>query len=289
MKYIIMLSLFAFYSSFVYAQNNGGKAWWQTTTSQQKHVIKRVPQKVKSTKITSNPIKEDSIKETQSIKHKLEGSEIFELYSKAVFMVFTKNEKSVFQGSGFFINDDGLAVTNYHLFEHDINDAAIKLANFKNFYEIDKIIWANKNADILIFKIDGLKTPYIPIAPNKPKVGDKVFTIGSPQGLENTFSSGEISQWRTNSLMQISNPIDHGSSGGALINEYGEIVGITSGTLNSKSNANLNYAISTDIIKTILNKNAYTLGRNGGNTVKEKKINTDTNNITEENSESIIF
>lgn len=49
--------------------------------------------------------------------------------------------------------------------------------------------------------------------------------------MENTFSSGEISQIRGNAIIQISVPIDHGSSGGALINSYGEVIGITSGEM----------------------------------------------------------
>ena len=49
--------------------------------------------------------------------------------------------------------------------------------------------------------------------------------------------------------MQISALIDHGSSGGALINEYGEVVGITSGTFADGSQANLNYAWSIDVVK----------------------------------------
>ena len=92
-------------------------------------------------------------------------------------------------------------------------------------------------------------TIYIPIAQYKPNVGEKVYAIGSPRGLENTFSSGEISQWRDKNLMQISALIDHGISGGALINEYGELVGITSGSFADGSQANLNYAWSIDVIK----------------------------------------
>lgn len=95
-------------------------------------------------------------------------------------------------------------------------------------------------------------TPFIPIAKQKPSVGDKVYAIGSPRGLENTFSSGEVSQWRDTNLMQINALIDHGSSGGALINEYGEVVGVTSGTFYDGSQANLNYAWSIDVIKPYL-------------------------------------
>ena len=82
-------------------------------------------------------------------------------------------------------------------------------------------------------------------------MGDKAYAIGSPRGLENTFSSGEISQLRDDNIIQISVPIDHGSSGGALINEYGEAIGITSAGLDY-SGANLNFAVSTDLVRRYL-------------------------------------
>ena len=107
--------------------------------------------------------------------------------------------------------------------------------------------------DFIFFRVNYNNTHYIPIAKNKPSVGEKVFAIGSPRGLENTFSSGEVSQWRDKNLMQISALIDHGSSGGALINEYGEVVGITSGSFYDGSQANLNYAWSIDVVKPYLN------------------------------------
>jgi serine protease Do len=91
------------------------------------------------------------------------------------------------------------------------------------------------------------------MATAKPKIGEKVYAIGSPRGLENTFSSGEVSQWRDTNLMQISALIDHGSSGGALINEYGEVIGITSGSFADGSQANLNYAWSIDAVKPYIN------------------------------------
>jgi serine protease Do len=80
------------------------------------------------------------------------------------------------------------------------------------------------------------------------EVGEKVYTIGSPLGLENTFSSGEISQLREDNLIQINAPIDHGSSGGALINEYGEVIGITTAGIES-SGANLNFAVDIDVVR----------------------------------------
>lgn len=183
-------------------------------------------------------------------KNILDGTKIFAKYNTAVFMVFTSDGLNGYQGSGFFINSDGLAVSNYHVFRGtNIGAEQIKLANSDEVYKVAEVIHSDADEDFILFRVGVSNTTYIPIAKFKPQVGEKVYAIGSPRGLENTFSSGEVSQWRDMNLMQISALIDHGSSGGALINEYGEVVGITSGSFADGSQANLNYAWSIDIIK----------------------------------------
>ena len=185
---------------------------------------------------------------------KLEGSEVFRKYNKAVFMVYTSDGTNTYQGSGFFINSNGLAVSNYHVFKGTgIGAEVIKLSGSNTVYKIVEVLQKSEDGDFILFRVNCNNTNYIPIAKNKPSVGDKVFAIGSPRGLENTFSSGEISQWRDKNLMQISALIDQGRSGGALINEYGEVVGITSGSFYDGSQANLNYAWSIDVVKPYIN------------------------------------
>ena len=182
---------------------------------------------------------------------KLSGQEIFRKCITAVFMVYTSTGLQGFQGSGFFVSPDGLAVSNYHVFEGTgIGLEVIKTSNDKQ-YKIDRVIFKDKENDVMVFtvKAAGTKFNYIPISSHSPQVGEKVYAIGSPRGLENTFSSGEISQFRENgSVIQISVPIDHGSSGGALINEYGEAIGITSGGFDN-SGANLNFAVNINVVK----------------------------------------
>ena len=183
----------------------------------------------------------------------MNGSEIFKQYASAVFMVFTTDGSNVYQGSGFFIDSQGLAVSNYHVFKGTgIGDEAIKLPGSDQTYKVSEIYTRNEQYDFIIFRVDCGQTNYIPLAPSKPEIGDKVYAIGSPRGLENTFSSGEVSQWRDENLMQINALIDYGSSGGALINEYGQVVGITSGTFYDGSQANLNYAWSIEVVKPFL-------------------------------------
>ncbi len=190
---------------------------------------------------------------TTSIKvHRKEysPSDLFAKYNSAVFIIYTSDGNNGAQGSGFFISDDGLAVSNYHVFKGMTKGyESIKLTNDMK-YKVEEVISYNDEKDYILFrvKLDGTKVNYIPVSNIKPKVGEKAYAIGSPRGLENTFSSGEISQIRHNDIFQISVPIDHGSSGGALLNSYGEVIGITTSGYDD-SGANLNFAMSIDVIK----------------------------------------
>ena len=171
-------------------------------------------------------------------------------------MVYTVGDEAGYQGSGFFINNNGLAVSNYHVFKDTYKELAeIKLQGSNVTYNVTDVFAFDEADDFIIFKVDRSNTSYLPIAKTKPKVGERVYAIGSPRELENTISSGEVSQWRGANLMQITALIDHGSSGGALINEFGEVVGITSGTLYGESHANLNYAISINVVKRFFTRN----------------------------------
>lgn len=184
---------------------------------------------------------------------KLEGREVFDKYATAVFMVFTSDGVNGYQGSGFFIDNHGLAVSNYHVFKGTgIGMEKIKLLGSDIAYNVSEIITKSEISDFILFRVDCDNTNYLPIATSKPKIGEKVYAIGSPRGLESTFSSGEVSQWRDDNLIQINALIDHGSSGGALINEYGEVIGITSGSFYDGSQANLNYAWSIEVVKPYL-------------------------------------
>ena len=201
---------------------------------------------------TSSPVSSLLPQSMQLSNEKMSGSDIFQRYGTAVFTIEVPSSDGTAysQGSGFFINNQGLAVSNYHVLEDgNLQKAGIILPGTNTKYGISKIIKANKEDDYVVFIVNCSNNNYIPIATNKPNVGDKVYAIGSPKGFSNTFSSGEVSQWRGPNLMQTTVMIDHGSSGGALIDEYGNVVGITSGTFDAESVANLNYAMSIDVIK----------------------------------------
>ena len=175
----------------------------------------------------------------------LSPSEIFEKLSSTGYQGF--------QGSGFFISSNGVAVSNYHVFQGTAVGYENIILSDGSTYKVTEVYHKSQDNDFIIFKVGvSRKVNYIKIANNTPKVGEKIYTIGSPRGLDNTFSSGEISQIRENGkILQISAPIDHGSSGGVLLNSKGEAVGITSGGIDD-SGANLNYAWNIQLIKSYI-------------------------------------
>ena len=242
---IVLLFLSIIFGFFSCAHKSGHKTRNRTEATQQTRqtVNRNNTEKAK-------PILSPSNKRSNT---KLEGKDVFDKYASAVFMIFTSDGMNGYQGSGFFIDNNGLAVSNYHVFKGTGQGMEqIKLSGDDTQYHVSEVITSSEDEDFILFRVNCGNTNYIPIATAKPKIGEKVFAIGSPRGLENTFSSGEVSQWRDTNLMQISALIDHGSSGGALINEYGEVVGITTGTFADGSQANLNYAWSIDVVKPYL-------------------------------------
>lgn len=172
---------------------------------------------------------------------KLRKQDIYKKYKNAVFMVFTSDNRQMFQGSGFFVSPDGIAISNYHVFEGTFKgEEVIKLLDGRTF-NVEKVLGYSEKNDYIIFKISGNNFDYIPITLKGCEVGDEAYALGSPRGMENTFNVGTISSIREGGNIQIDINIDHGSSGGALINEYGQIIGITFGGQDD-SKANINFA-----------------------------------------------
>lgn len=200
--------------------------------------------------VTNNDRVRAEVQTTTVNNGELTGADLFELYNSAVFMIYTSDGWNDYQGSGFFISRDGVAVSNYHVFQGTgIGYEQILLSDGSK-RKIKEVIAKSSVDDIIVFRVEGNGKIFncIPIAKQSPRVGENAYAIGSPRGLDNTFSSGEISQIRGDNLLQINVPIDHGSSGGVLLNARGEAIGITSAGMDN-SGANLNFAIDINVLK----------------------------------------
>lgn len=173
--------------------------------------------------------------------------------------------------SGFFISEDGLAVTNYHTIKDAIY-ATITLSSGEQ-YKVDKVLYYDSGTDIAVIQIsktslENVKTsvfPYLEMAADdETHVGDIVYTIGNPLGLGLAVSAGIISDTArsvgsyTLPCIMDTADISQGSSGGALLNVYGQVIGITTGAFLYGNNMYLAVPISA-VLHADLSNNGWTL------------------------------
>jgi Flp pilus assembly protein TadD len=156
--------------------------------------------------------------------------------------------RPVGQGSGFIVREDGAVVTNYHV----ISMAAdIKIKLGMRVLDVEGVLHADPENDLAIVKMEGKGYPKVRIGDaNKLRVGEKIYVIGSPQGLENTISEGILSGIREvdreRKILQMTASISPGSSGGPLFNSSGEVVGVA--TFLIAETQNLNFAMPINLV-----------------------------------------
>jgi len=198
-------------------------------------------------------------KKNSTLTMDLTAPQIFEKWSKAIVVIISIDKKGniLGQGSGFVISGDGVIATNYHVVKSAYN-VLINFINGKSYKEIS-LIAGYPTYDIAVLHIKGTET-FLPVIlgdSDNLKTGEQILTIGNPYGFENTISDGLISGIREIAdftLLQITAPVSPGSSGGALLNMRGEVIGITS--IGSQWDAqNLNFAIPINLLKFLVTEN----------------------------------
>lgn len=200
---------------------------------------KKGNQKEKETKSVKVPVQLESNAKTETLQ------ELYEKNKISVFLIYTSDGEKYHQGSGFFISNEGLCVSNYHVFAGSLKGQEIIKTSDGEEYKISEVISFSKELDYITFKIEnknGQVFPFLKITQKLPMVGENVFAIGNPKGLESTLSTGIVSAFRDDKkIIQTTSEITHGSSGGPLFNMRGEVIGITSSGMGE---ANLNFAIN---------------------------------------------
>ena len=175
--------------------------------------------------------------------------------SQSVVMLtcYDKDGEPYATGSGFAIFDDGVIVTNYHVIEQEVYRIKAQTESGGSF-ECPTVLAYDAEKDIAILKADR-ETGLTLLPPGSSKdlqKGAKVVAIGSPLGLLNSVSTGVFSGYITDnagSMLQFTAAISHGSSGGALFNDAGEVIGITFASLTEGQSLNL--AVPIDDVKAL--------------------------------------
>ena len=166
-------------------------------------------------------------------------------------------------GSGFFLNEDGYLITNFHVIEGE-TEISVEVYHQKNgqldreTYKKVKIIAINKFHDLALLHIEDNNAPKFKAitlgSADSLSVGEGVFAIGSPLGLERTVTQGIIStktrQLEGNLYLQTSTQINPGNSGGPLFNLAGEVVGVTN--MKISFGEGLGFAIPVELVKNFL-------------------------------------
>ncbi len=167
-------------------------------------------------------------------------------------------------GSGFFVNPDGYLITNFHVIEGE-TEISVEVYSHNSNGQLDRqtykqvrIIAINKFHDLALLHIEDKNAPkfkYVTLGSSDVlNVGDSVFAIGSPMGLERTMTEGILST-KTRELegelyLQTTAQINPGNSGGPLFNLAGEVVGVTN--MKILFGEGLGFAIPVELVKNFL-------------------------------------
>ena len=174
-----------------------------------------------------------------------DNTDLISQASKSVVMLYCYDRSGalVATASGFAAFADDIIVTNYHVIDGNVDSVTAKTEDGYGFV-LQYVLIYSSTRDIAILQArheTGLSL--LPIGdPNNLKKGEKVVAIGSPLGLINSVSTGVFSGYISESfgdVLQFTAAISPGSSGGALFNDYGEVIGITSSSFVDGQNQNL--------------------------------------------------
>ncbi len=182
-------------------------------------------------------------------KSALSAEDVYANCSPAVFYIEIQNKEGtpLSSGSGFFIDESGIAVTNCHVM-YGAEKAVITVSGSGAKYDVRGVYYFSADHDIAVIQVDGSGFKTLGVNPFAAKGAASVYAIGSPKGLQNTISQGIISNPRRvvsgGTYIQTTAAISGGSSGGVLLNSFGEVIGITSATLTEGQNLNFARPIS---------------------------------------------
>ena len=166
-------------------------------------------------------------------------------------------------GSGFIWDEYGHVVTNYHVIE-DASEATIRLANGKDYQAT--LVGASQLHDIAVLKIKVSQkfSPPLPIGTSRDlRVGQKVFAIGNPFGLDWTLTNGIVSALDRSLTEENGNTVEHliqtnaainpGNSGGPLLDSAGRLIGINTAIYSpSGASAGIGFAVPVDTVNRVV-------------------------------------
>jgi S1-C subfamily serine protease len=183
---------------------------------------------------------------------RFDSADITKKIAPAVVLVTGVTDEGKTLGSGFVITSDGKIATNLHVI-HNLRSGGVQLASGEKFYSFSVLAF-DERKDIAVIKIAGFDLPTVPLGnSNSVQVGEPVLTMGSPLGLQGSVTTGVVSSMRDDpfgggfKMIQTDASVNPGNSGGPLVNQKGEVVGIVRYKIGGTEN--LNFAIPVNYLR----------------------------------------
>ena len=183
----------------------------------------------------------------------LSAEEVFALITPSVvtIVVSDRNGEPFSLGSGFFISDQGVLVTNRHVVEGGYS--AVCYLQDGSEVGISSVLAQDPDVDLVILQADITGNPWLETETGVT-TGETVYALGSPHGLTESFTSGIVSnalRYDENEVahIQFTAPISSGNSGGPLVNSKGRVIGVN--TMTRTDSQNINYAVKITELGTL--------------------------------------
>jgi S1-C subfamily serine protease len=238
---------------------DGGSRRAETVTV---HEVSTASAHVSPTRLTDA---ETAASTTTSTGAQLTLEEIYKADARGVVSVITTTANGVEQGSGIVLDTSGYILTNQHVVEGQ-RSVRVSFSNHDNVKA--KVIGTDASTDLAVLKVDLPASALHPLPLGESstvQVGDAVVAIGNPFGLDRTLTAGIISavhreisapnNFAIRDALQTDAAINHGNSGGPLIDRSGAVIGINAQLpSNSQVNGNVGvgFAIPIDVAKTVI-------------------------------------
>ena len=194
---------------------------------------------------------------TEHVKPIFRDPFVQQLFGDSLVQTRKKRENSL--GSGVIFDNRGYILTNFHVIE-GADQIRVVLASGQTLHA--EIIGLDKETDLAVLKVEHNRLPVISFArSNHLRVGDVVLAIGNPFGVGQTVTQGIISATGRSQLgintfenfIQTDAAINPGNSGGALINSYGDLIGISTAIFSkSGGSQGIGFAIPADLARGVM-------------------------------------
>ncbi len=172
--------------------------------------------------------------------------------SVVLLVMEDRHGQALSQGSGFLVAP-GVIATNLHVVEGAASGAA-KFLGSEAVHEILGIVGLDERRDLVLLAFQDARRSSLCLgSASRMEVGERVYAVGNPMGLEGTFSEGIVSGVRHvggDTVIQITAPISPGSSGGPVLNDQGQVIGVATATF--EGGQNLNFVIPSSYLATLV-------------------------------------